>query len=91
MTHVWTHYDFRYKEGEKDLLQINVDYTAARRLGDFLAERLGLVHFYAYNDMLRRWDYLGDFLGDRKFRSSLGGEMHVISEDYECMRKGGDL
>lgn len=56
-------------------------FEEARQRGDRLATRLGSTHLYAYNEKLRRWEYMGTFLGHMRYLGKWGGQ-YIIKSDY---------
>lgn len=61
------------------------DFFEARRLGNTLACEYGTVAMWSFNYGRLQWDYLGEYLGDRKFRSSItkDGTVAYISKDFK--------
>ena len=83
---VWT-IELRIDGG--DVRRIEGSRTETHRRGDSLATDLKRdVKCYAYNDMLRRWDFLGTYRGNKVFTDSFGDDRR-IKDDYSGMTAMG--
>ncbi len=83
---------FKLKAGLKDLERVECGWEEIRKKGNSMAEEKGHIRLYCFNDKMNRWEYMGTFLGNMKYRS-LWGEESEISRDFtELIRidkKGG--
>lgn len=59
-------------------------FTECHRRGDELATRLGDVECYVYNAVIRQWEKMGVYHGQRRFTDSFGEDC-VLKHDYSGM------
>lgn len=87
---------FEFKKGTKMVHRIECDWVEVRRAGNELAEEIGNVDLYCYNDPMRRWEKMGTFHGKMRY-TNLWGEPSEITPDFtglkriENTKKGGKL
>lgn len=72
---------FEFKKGVRMVQRIECDWVEVRQTGNELADDLGPVDLYCYNDPMRRWDHMGTFLGNMLYHN-LWGERCVIRPDF---------
>ncbi len=58
---------FEFKKGAKMVQRIECDWVEVRQTGNELADELGPVDLYCYNDPMRRWEYMGRFEGGLRY------------------------
>ena len=72
---------FEFKKGVKMVHRIECDWVEVRRAGNELAEEVGDVDLYCYNDPMRRWEKMGTFHGKMRY-TNLWGEKCLIKADF---------
>lgn len=72
---------FEFKKGVRPVQRIECDWVEVRRTGNELAEEIGPVDLYCYNDPLRRWERMGTFYGNMLY-INLWGEKCQIKADF---------
>lgn len=78
-------YHFQLLNGRKVVTDTECTFQEIRRLGDTLAtSQHHPLTVQAYNEPLNKWDYLGRFMGNRRFHN-WDGDYWTINEDYNGM------
>ena len=78
-------YHFQLLNGRKVVADTVCTFQEIRRMGDTMATSQNHeLKVQAYNEPLRKWDYLGRFQGNRNFHN-WDGEKWIINEDYKGM------
>lgn len=72
---------FEFKKGVRRVQRIECDWVEVRRSGNELAEEIGPVDLYCYNDPMRRWERMGTFYGNMLYMN-LWGEKCQIRPDF---------
>ncbi len=72
---------FEFKKGVRMVQRIECDWVEVRRSGNELANELGPVDLYCYNDPMRRWERMGTFYGNMRY-TNLWGERCLIKADF---------
>ncbi len=72
---------FEFKKGVRLVQRIECDWVEVRRTGNELAEEIGPVDLYCYNDPMRRWERMGTFYGNMLYMN-LWGEKCQIKADF---------
>ncbi len=72
---------FEFKKGAKMVQRIECDWVEVRQTGNELADELGPVDLYCYNDPMRRWERMGRFEGGMRY-TNLWGESCEIRSDF---------
>ena len=78
-------YHFQLLNGRKVVADTNCTFEEIRRMGDTMAtSQKHELQVQAYNEPLNKWDYLGRFMGGRRFHN-WDGDFWTINEDYKGM------
>lgn len=72
---------FEFKKGVRLVQRIECDWVEVRRTGNELADEIGPVDLYCYNDPMRRWERMGTFYGQMQY-INLWGEKCQIKADF---------
>lgn len=82
-------YHFQLLNGRKVVADTNCTFEEIRRMGDTMATSQNhALQVQAFNEPLNAWDYLGRFMGDRRFHNWTG-DYWTINEDYKGMTPAG--
>ena len=82
---------FRFSVGANWIEKQRCDFSTARRDGDAHAdEHEAPVRCDYYNDIVRRWEFLGSFIGKRKFVTPAGEMMRINSIFSRIYKEGGE-
>ena len=65
--------------------RIECDWVEVRQTGNELADEIGPVDLYCYNDPMRRWERMGTFYGKMQY-INLWGELSEILPDFTGLR-----
>lgn len=85
---------FQLLNGRKVVADTNCTFEEIRRMGDTMAtSQRHQLNVQAFNEPLNKWDFLGSFMGDRRFLN-WDRDYWTINGDYKGMtrmtaRKGG--
>lgn len=71
---------FEFKKGARLVQRIECDWVEARRSGNELADELGPVDLYCYNDPMRRWDRMGTFHGNMRYTNAWGDQCQIKAD-----------
>lgn len=78
---------FRFSIDKQEIEKQRCDFNTARREGDRHAnEHQAPIRCDCYNVPLQRWDFLGSFMGNRKFCLP-DGEIRKMNREYTNMTK----
>ena len=76
---------FQLLNGRKVVVDTNCTFEEIRRMGDTMStNQHHPLTVQAYNEPLNRWDYLGRFMGDKRFHN-WDGDYWTINDDYKGM------
>jgi len=78
---------FQLLNGRKIVVDTECTFPEIRRMGDTMAtsQRKRLT-VQAFNERINKWDYLGEFLGNRQFQN-WDGDRWQINSDYRGMTR----
>lgn len=78
-------YHFQLLNGRKVVTDANCTFEEIRRMGDTMAtSQQHALRVQAFNEPLNKWDFLGSFMGNRRFHN-WDGDFWIINEDYKGM------
>ena len=72
---------FEFKKGVRLVQRIECDWVEVRHTGNEMAEEIGPVDLYCYNDPMRRWERMGRFEGGMRY-TNLWGDQCQIKADF---------
>lgn len=72
---------FEFKKGVRLVQRIECDWVEVRHTGNELADEIGPVDLYCYNDPKRRWERMGCFEGNMIY-TNVWGEKCQIKADF---------
>ena len=82
-------YHFQLLNGRKVVTDANCTFEEIRRMGDTMANsQQHALRVQAFNEPLNKWDFLGSFMGNRRFHN-WDGNFWIINEDYKGMAPAG--
>ena len=80
-------YHFQLLNGRKIVVDTECTFPEIRRMGDTLAtNQKHRLRVQAFNQNINKWDYLGEFLGNRQFLN-WDGDRWQINSDYNGMTR----
>lgn len=80
---------FQLLNGRKVVADTNCTFEEIRRMGDTMAtSQRHQLNVQAFNEPLNKWDFLGSFMGNRRFHNWTG-DYWTINEDYNGMTPAG--
>lgn len=78
---------FQLLNGRKIVVDTECTFPEIRRMGDTLAtNQKHRLRVQAFNERINKWDYLGEFLGNRQFQN-WDGDRWTINSDYKGMTR----
>lgn len=78
---------FQLLNGRKIVVDTECTFPEIRRMGDTLAtNQKHRLRVQAFNQNINKWDYLGEFLGNRQFQN-WDGDRWTINSDYKGMTR----
>lgn len=78
---------FQLLNGRKIVVDTECTFPEIRRMGDTLAtNQKHRLRVQAFNEGINKWDYLGEFLGNRQFQN-WDGDRWTINSDYKGMTR----
>ena len=78
---------FQLLNGRKVVIDQECTFEDIRRMGDTMATSQNYrLQVQAYNDAIKKWDYLGTFMGNRQFQN-WDGDRWTINKDYRGMTR----
>jgi hypothetical protein len=78
---------FQLLNGRKIVVDTECTFPEIRRMGDTLAtNQKHRLRVQAFNQHINKWDYLGEFLGNRQFQN-WDGDRWTINSDYKGMTR----
>lgn len=78
---------FQLLNGRKIVVDTECTFPEIRRMGDTLAtNQKHRLRVQAFNQNINKWDYLGEFLGNRQFQN-WDGDRWQINSDYKGMTR----
>lgn len=78
-------YHFQLMNGRKVVADTVCTFMEIRRMGDNMATSQNhALLVQAFNEPMNKWDYLGRFMGNRRFHN-WDGDYWTINEDYNGM------
>lgn len=83
---------FQLKSGVTVVADFESDWATMRQRGNAIADELGHVDLYAYNEMKYRWERMGVFHGKMRY-TNVWGDHSEITPDFSSLRhirKGGE-
>jgi hypothetical protein len=80
-------YHFQLLNGRKVVTDTECTFQEIRRMGDTLAtNQVHRLRVQSFNQYINKWDYLGEFLGNRQFQN-WDGDRWQINSDYRGMTR----
>ena len=71
---------FEFKKGAKLVQRIECDWVEVRRSGNEMADDIGPVDLYCYNDPVNRWERMGRFEGNMRYTNAWGEPCEIRSD-----------
>ncbi len=72
---------FEFRKGARLVQRIECDWVEVRCSGNELADEIGPVDLYCYNDPMSRWERMGRFEGGMRY-TNLWGDQCQIKSDF---------
>ena len=86
MNNTKTHH-FQILNGRSVVIDQECTFEDIRRLGDTMAtNQKQRLRVQAFNQPINKWDYLGEFMGNRQFQN-WDGDRWQINKDYKGMTR----
>lgn len=77
-------HNFKFQKGFETIQESECIFPEARKIGNKLANEHGKITFFAYNDKINKWQFMGEFLGDMKATDAFN-DLCRISNDFYAM------